>query len=106
MRRTAITRIVEAAKAIGLCHNVTPIVDGNQFVRVTRFSLYHVSLFNYSFWLQIDSKINYQASSPDEIALVSWTESVGLTLMERNTTTMTLRNPHGTLMNFTVLQVS
>ncbi|KAI9561929.1 hypothetical protein GHT06_012891 [Daphnia sinensis] len=84
MRRTAITRIVEAAKAIGLCHNVTPIVDGNQF---------------------IDSKINYQASSPDEIALVSWTESVGLTLMERNTTTMTLRNPHGTLMNFTVLQI-
>ncbi|EFX85164.1 hypothetical protein DAPPUDRAFT_314296 [Daphnia pulex] len=86
MRRTVVTRIVEAAKAIGLCHNVTPIVDTNQF-------------------LQVDSKINYQASSPDEIALVSWTESVGLTLMERNTTSMTLRSPHNALMRFTVLQI-
>jgi hypothetical protein len=39
MRRTAITRIVEATKAIGLCHNVTPIVDGNQFVRMDGFIL-------------------------------------------------------------------
>ena len=54
----------------------------------------------------MDSKINYQASSPDEIALVSWTESVGLTLMDRDTTSLTLRNPHGFLMKFTVLQVS
>jgi len=52
-----------------------------------------------------DSKINYQASSPDEIALVSWTESVGLTLTDRDTTTMTLRNPQGVFMKFTVLQV-
>jgi len=56
-------------------------------------------------FLQVDTKINYQASSPDEIALVSWTESVGLTLVERDTTTITLRTPHGSLMSFTVLQV-
>lgn len=83
MRRTLVTRIYEAAKAIALCHNVTPIHDPNQIV---------------------DTKINYQASSPDEIALVSWTESVGLTLVERYTTTITLRTPHGSLMSFTVLQ--
>lgn len=58
------------------------------------------------FLLQVENdKINYQASSPDEIALVSWTESVGLTLMDRDTTSMTLRNPHGVLMKFSVLQV-
>ena len=38
MRRTVVTRIVEAAKAIGLCHNVTPIIDRNQIVG---FILYH-----------------------------------------------------------------
>ena len=64
------------------------------------------ALIDILFQLQIDGKINYQASSPDEIALVSWTESVGLTLMERNTTSMTLRNPHDVLMKFTVLQVT
>merc|ERR1740128_338595 len=83
MRRTLVTRIYEAAKAIALCHNVTPIHDSNQL---------------------LETKINYQASSPDEIALVSWTESVGLTLVERDTTTITLRTPHGSLMSFTVLQ--
>ena len=53
----------------------------------------------------METKISYQASSPDEVALVSWTESVGLTLTERDTTSMTLRIPQGTLMKFTVLQV-
>ena len=32
MRRTLVTRIYEAAKAIALCHNVTPIHDSNQLV--------------------------------------------------------------------------
>lgn len=32
MRRTLVTRIYEAAKAIALCHNVTPIHDPNQIV--------------------------------------------------------------------------
>lgn len=53
----------------------------------------------------MDAMINYQASSPDEIALVKWSESVGLTLIDRNTTTMTLRNPLGVVMKFTLLQV-
>ena len=37
MRRTVVTRIVEAAKAIALCHNVTPIHESNQLVEKKKF---------------------------------------------------------------------
>lgn len=50
MRRTVVTRIVEAAKAIGLCHNVTPIVDTNQFVWFIPFPplICHVGAYRHS----------------------------------------------------------
>lgn len=54
----------------------------------------------------MDVLINYQASSPDEIALVKWSESVGLTLIDRDTTSITLRNPLGVLIKYTLLQVN
>uniref|UniRef100_A0A7E4UWR8 Phospholipid-transporting ATPase n=1 Tax=Panagrellus redivivus TaxID=6233 RepID=A0A7E4UWR8_PANRE len=58
-------RICQALEAITLCHNVTPTVEqGNR---------------------------SYQAASPDEVALVEWAESVGVTLIDRNTTTMTIQ---------------
>lgn len=49
--------------------------------------------------------ITYQASSPDEVALVQWTEKVGLTLVHRDLTTMKLRNPIGNFMSFDILQI-
>lgn len=49
--------------------------------------------------------ITYQASSPDEVALVQWTEKVGLALVHRDLTTMKLRNPLGNLINFDILQI-
>ena len=55
----------EFVVALALCHNVTPTIDEN-------------------------GKIEYQASSPDEIAIVEWTHKVGLTLLSRSTTELTL----------------
>lgn len=65
--------------ALALAHNVTPVVEDGQVV--------------------------YQASSPDEIALVEFTESVDVALVDRTTTEITIRNPLGDLEKFDILQV-
>jgi phospholipid-translocating ATPase len=111
MRRTVVTRVCEAVKAISLCHNVTPVADsGSRDVSTSSSSFNSLSRWYTDvrppFQSSRAQKINYQASSPDEIALVSWTESVGLTLIERDMTTITLRSPHDTVIHYTVLQVS
>ncbi|KAL3206647.1 hypothetical protein MRX96_010704 [Rhipicephalus microplus] len=46
----------------------------------------------------------YQASSPDEVALVTWTESVGLELVYRDLSSMKLRTPHGNILHYSILQ--
>ena len=49
--------------------------------------------------------ITYQASSPDEVALVQWTERVGLALVYRDLTSMKLRDPNGNLLCYEILQI-
>jgi phospholipid-translocating ATPase len=61
-RREIGSRVRDLVLALALCHNVTPTIeeqDGQVFT-------------------------SYQASSPDEIAIVKWTESVGLRLVHRD----------------------
>ena len=52
-----------------------------------------------------DGTITYQASSPDEVAIVKWTESVGLTLAFRDRTRIELQTPSGTRIVFDVLDI-
>ncbi|CAI9565213.1 unnamed protein product [Staurois parvus] len=94
VRKTMSSRVYEAVKAIALCHNVTPSYESNgvtdQAEAERQFE---------------DSCRVYQASSPDEVALVQWTESVGLTLVGRDQSSTQLRTPGGQIMNFTILQI-
>ncbi|KAJ1328997.1 putative phospholipid-transporting ATPase NEO1 [Microdochium nivale] len=69
-RREIGTRVRDVVLALALCHNVTPTTDEEDGQTVT----------------------SYQASSPDEIAIVRWTESVGLRLVSRDRTGMTLES--------------
>lgn len=52
-----------------------------------------------------DGSIAYQASSPDEVAIVRWTESMGITLVARDRKRMTLRDPTGKLHEYQILAV-
>lgn len=61
-----------------MCHNVTPVGSG-------------------------DEKKEYQASSPDEIALVKFTESLNYVLDERDQAAITLKNPLGERERFEIL---
>ncbi|XP_038070478.1 probable phospholipid-transporting ATPase IIB [Patiria miniata] len=94
VRRTVVTKVYESVKAIALCHNVTPTYeDGEINPEETEADQAN------------ESKVVYQASSPDEVALVSWTEDMGLALVKRNLNSMSLRTPTGNIHNYSILQI-
>lgn len=72
--------VKQMIQALALCHNVTPVTDD-------------------------EGKREYQASSPDEIALVKFSEKVGLTLVDREHTSITVRGPTGELEHYDVLNI-
>ncbi|THZ05024.1 phospholipid-translocating P-type ATPase-like protein [Aureobasidium pullulans] len=68
-RREIGLRVRDLVLALALCHNVTPTTEEVDGSTVT----------------------SYQASSPDEIAIVAWTEHVGLRLLHRDRKSITLQ---------------
>jgi len=77
---TATKHIRDMLLSLALCHNVTPSSSSAD-----------------------DAVKEYQASSPDEIALVKFAESVGLVLEDRTMNNITLKTPQGNLLVFDVL---
>ena len=71
-RREIGSRVRDVVLALAVCHNVTPTTAEEEGIDVT----------------------SYQASSPDEIAIVRWTESVGLRLAHRDRHSMILESTH------------
>ena len=65
MQKSSTERLMECIKALALCHNVTPTTtaEGERY---------------------------YQASSPDEVALVEFTEKIGVVLKEKTYSLMKL----------------
>ena len=55
--------------------------------------------------LPMGTPVSYQASSPDEVALVEWSEKMGLSLVERTLTSLKLRTPTGELVSYVILQI-
>lgn len=54
----------------------------------------------------MDEDITYQASSPDEVAIVKWTEQMGLTLVARDVNSIQLRvNTTSELLDYDVLHI-
>lgn len=92
VRRNMASRVQEAVRAVALCHNVTPVYEE----AATDDEQTQAELFQ--------KQPTYQASSPDEVALVTWTESVGLELVYRDLNSLKLRTPHGNILHYTILQ--
>ncbi|CAL8298913.1 unnamed protein product [Lota lota] len=100
VRKSVVSRVHEAVKAIALCHNVTPVYESRVGVNGETESAEADQDYDYD-----DDNRTYQASSPDEVALVRWTESVGLTLVNRDLASLQLRNPSGQILTFHILQI-
>ena len=99
MRRTIVTRIRDAIEALALCHNVTPVYEANMADIINK-PINQLAIEELK-----NVKVAYQASSPDEIALVSWTENVGLTLIKRDLNTILLRSPDENFYEYEILQI-
>lgn len=69
-RREIGLRVRDLVLALALCHNVTPTIEEDE---------------------QGQPVTAYQASSPDEIAIVQWTEQVGLKLAHRDRKSISLQ---------------
>lgn len=69
-RREIGIRVRDLVLALALCHNVTPTLEEDEEGQPTT---------------------SYQASSPDEIAIVRWTEQVGLRLSHRDRRSISLQ---------------
>ncbi|KAH8403327.1 hypothetical protein KR222_010825 [Zaprionus bogoriensis] len=117
MRRPEGWREWEAVRALALCHNVTPVSDDEDNRSVSTASTVTggnnsptKSVINIEAPGSTDTEHQYQAASPDEIALVKWTEQVGLTLIARDLNTMTLQvktasDENDILMHYQILQL-
>ncbi|KAK0866231.1 putative aminophospholipid-translocase [Friedmanniomyces endolithicus] len=70
-RREIGARVRDLVVALAVCHNVTPTVEEDAEGR---------------------QSTAYQASSPDEVAIVQWTEAVGLRLAHRDRRSISLQS--------------
>ena len=80
MRKSAFTRINEGVKALALCHNVTPVFEAEDDASAAEAEQNAAPAGAAG---AAESTVTYQASSPDEVALVSWSEEMGLALVDR-----------------------
>ncbi|XP_057210983.1 probable phospholipid-transporting ATPase IIB isoform X1 [Triplophysa rosa] len=99
VRKSVSSRIHEAVKAIALCHNVTPVYESRSNGASSEPESTEADQ-DFS-----DDNRTYQASSPDEVTLVRWTESVGLTLVNRDLTSLQLKTPAGHILTYYILQI-
>ncbi|KAG0683390.1 putative aminophospholipid-translocase [Pichia californica] len=79
-RRDLGIRVRDLILTLAICHNVTPTVE--------------------------DNILEYQAASPDEVAIVKFTQSVGLSLIKRDRSSISLLHVStGKVYEFEILQV-
>lgn len=102
--RDTVYRLQAGVLALALCHNVTPSYE-NEFDNISN-SQNGNDLISDSTSIPMQPRgVTYQASSPDEVALVQWTERVGVTLVDRDISQIKLRNPHGQILKYDILQM-
>ncbi|KAF6197707.1 hypothetical protein GE061_008673, partial [Apolygus lucorum] len=97
--------LAEAVLALAICHNVTPVFEVEDVESVRHPLQWQCSVDSEYFASKKSSGVSYQASSPDEIALVSWADSVGLALIKRDRHMMQLRTPQNDVISYTILQL-
>jgi phospholipid-translocating ATPase len=80
-RRETNSRVQDAVYALAVCHNVTPTTDENT------------------------GEVQYQASSPDEVAIVRWCGLLGLQLVHRDRHSLRLQTSEGNTFTYKILKI-
>lgn len=100
-------QVWQAVLAIALCHNVTPVYDapaGDDDAQSDMAS----SVVSESCGGAVPQQelCDYQASSPDEVALVKWTDMMGVSLYRRDLHNISLKlRATNEIIQFSILQI-
>ncbi|XP_014354806.2 probable phospholipid-transporting ATPase IIB [Papilio machaon] len=101
-------QIWEVVLAIALCHNVTPVYDIEDQRADEAQSDMGSSVMSESCGGAVPQQqlCDYQAASPDEVALVKWTDMMGVSLYRRDLHNISLKlRAANEIMQFNILQV-
>ncbi|XP_050684592.1 probable phospholipid-transporting ATPase IIB isoform X2 [Leptidea sinapis] len=101
-------QVWETVLALALCHNVTPVYDMVDDQRDEANSDMGSSVMSESCGGAVPQQqlCDYQAASPDEVALVKWTDMMGLSLYRRDLHNISLKlRAANEIMSFTILQL-
>ncbi|CAH8605958.1 unnamed protein product [Schistosoma curassoni] len=103
IRRTTNERMADAVLALAICHNVTPMTE--TYSNPGSIDVPGGESKEAMAMVELSDPIGYQASSPDEVALVSWTATVGVTLVFRDLHRMRLRLPNDSFVEYEILNL-
>jgi phospholipid-translocating ATPase len=102
-------QVCDAVLALAVCHNVTPVLEeeweSTAAEQEQTEDEEEVVVFSRENGKGGGPRMSYQASSPDEVALVTWTEKVGLALSKRELTEMEIDAPHDIQLHYRILQL-
>ncbi|XP_052753716.1 probable phospholipid-transporting ATPase IIB [Galleria mellonella] len=101
-------QVWQAVLAIALCHNVTPVYDIGDQQADEATSDMGSSVMSESCGGAVPQQqlCDYQAASPDEVALVKWTDMMGISLYRRDLHNISLKlRAANEIMQFTILQI-
>ncbi|XP_039745111.1 probable phospholipid-transporting ATPase IIB isoform X2 [Pararge aegeria] len=101
-------QVWEAVLALALCHNVTPVYDIDDQRADEAQSDMGSSVMSESCGGAVPQQqlCDYQASSPDEVALVKWTDMMGVSLYNRDLHNISLKlRAANEIMQFNILQI-
>uniref|UniRef100_A0A2H1W165 Phospholipid-transporting ATPase n=1 Tax=Spodoptera frugiperda TaxID=7108 RepID=A0A2H1W165_SPOFR len=102
-------QVWETVLAIALCHNVTPVYDVPSDTQADEAqSDMGSSVMSESCGGAVPQQqlCDYQASSPDEVALVKWTDMMGVSLYRRDIHNISLKlRAANEIIQYTILQI-
>ncbi|XP_037300392.1 probable phospholipid-transporting ATPase IIB isoform X3 [Manduca sexta] len=101
-------QVWQAVLAIALCHNVTPVYDSSDQHADEAQSDMGSSVVSESCGGAVPQQqlCDYQASSPDEVALVKWTDMMGVSLYRRDLHNISLKlRAANEILQFNILQI-
>ncbi|XP_068628324.1 probable phospholipid-transporting ATPase IIB [Battus philenor] len=101
-------QIWDVVLALALCHNVTPVYDMDDQRAEEAQSDMGSSMMSDSCGGAVPQQqlCDYQAASPDEVALVKWTDMMGVSLYRRDLHNISLKlRAANEIMQFNILQV-
>ncbi|XP_041974291.1 probable phospholipid-transporting ATPase IIB [Aricia agestis] len=99
-------QVWQAVLALALCHNVTPVYDEDRGVEAQSDMESSVMSESCGGAVPQQQLCDYQAASPDEVALVKWTDMMGVSLYQRDLESISLKlRATNEVLQFNILQM-